>query len=113
MLWRMKRGKSWAVLAVVFAVTNASANQAHDRIARLPQSQRNEFLTEFMSRSGDPCDVTKSFFQGFDERKAAFWSVACSNKKTYSIMLNDDGSNTILDCKSLKARSNVDCFRPF
>jgi len=37
--------------------------------------------------------------------------VACTNKKAYAIVLNDDGSSAITDCKRLKALSNLDCFK--
>jgi len=115
MLERMKRrGKSLGVLAAIALVTSAAdANQVHDRVSKLPEPKRNEVLTEFMARSGDSCEVRKSFFQGLDERKTAFWSVACSNKKSFAIMMNDDGSNTILECNRLKAVSGVDCFKAF
>jgi hypothetical protein len=103
--------KSFAVLAAISIVTTAAANQAHDRIFKLPESKRNEVLTEFMARSGDSCMVKKSFFQGFDDRNSAFWSVACSNNKAYSVMLNDDGSSMIFDCKVLKAKMKIDCFK--
>jgi hypothetical protein len=105
--------RSFAVLAAIPFVTTAAANQAHDRIFKLPEPKRIEVLTEFMARSEESCMVTKSFFQGFDDRNTAFWSVSCSNKKAYSIMLNDDGSNVVRDCKAQKTVMKIDCFKAF
>ena len=100
-----------AALAAAFTVASVAANPTHDRIVKLPESRRNQALTELMDRLGESCEVTKSFFQGLDESKSAYWSVACSNKRTFAIVLNDDGSNRVLECKRLKALSNVDCFK--
>jgi len=92
-------------------VATVAANPTHDRILKLPDGRRNEALTDLMDRLGESCEVTKSFFQGLDESKAAYWSVACSNKRTFAIVMNDDGSNRVLECKRLKALSNIDCFK--
>lgn len=61
--------------------TTADANKTHDRCFKATESRRNDLLTEFMGRSSESCVVRKSYFQGFDESRAAVWSVACSNSK--------------------------------
>jgi len=114
MLLGMKpRVKSLAPFAAAFVVTSLAASPAHDRISKLPESKRNQVLTELMARFGESCEVTKSFFQGLDESKSAYWNVVCSNKNAYAIMMNDDGSNRVLECKRLRALSNIDCFKAF
>jgi hypothetical protein len=104
------------VLLVVLSLTQAAyANEAHDIISGLSEPKRNEVLTAFMRKSGEACNVTQSFFQGFDKKKGAFWSVACTNRSSYSILLNNDatGSSKILDCKVLLAVAKMDCFKKF
>ena len=72
-------------------------------------------MTSFMARSGESCNVTRSFFQGIDGRGNAFWNVACSNKKTIGVMMYDDrsGSTKIIECKILKAVGATPCFQKF
>jgi mitochondrial fission protein ELM1 len=91
------------------------ANQAHDIISTMQEAKRNETLSRFMSKSGESCKVTQSFFQGVDSKKSAFWNVACTSKKAYVIMMNNDssGSTKILDCKAMKAVAKTDCFKKF
>jgi hypothetical protein len=44
---------------------------------------------------------------------SAFWSVQCSNGKSYqvSILANATGSTRVMDCKLVKAVANVSCFQ--
>jgi hypothetical protein len=109
----MKTGAGlFALLTAVSVGATASGNRVHDRLVRLPEPKRNEVLTEFMTDSGESCEVKHSFFQGSDEQRAAYWNVACSNRKAYAIALNEDGSSKVTECKRLKAVSNIDCFKP-
>ena len=104
-----------ATVVATMLCASAFANQAHDIISAMPEAKRSEVLTGFMSKSGEPCKVERTFFQGFDKKDAAFWSVACSNKKSYSIMMSNDatGSTKVLDCKILKTVTKVECFKRF
>jgi hypothetical protein len=105
------------VLVAVFAVWPciSTANQAHQILQGMSGPKRNEAMTSFMARSGEPCNVTRSFYQGVDARGNAFWNVACSNKKSFSVMIYNDssGSTRILECKVMKAVGGTPCFQQF
>jgi hypothetical protein len=94
----------------------STANEAHSIISQMPEGKRNSTFATFMQRSGEACGtVTRTFFQGFDSKWSAFWSVQCSNEKAFNVMIYDDssGSTRILDCKVLKAVAKMDCFKKF
>lgn len=106
-----------AAALVVFSVPGAAlANKAHGMIEKMPDKDRSKTFTSFLKNSGEDCgSVTKNFFQGFDKNRNAFWNVACSNKKSYVIMVNDDavGSTKIMSCAVLKAVNAGECFKNF
>ena len=106
-----------ALALVALASAAASANPFHERLVRLPDGERNGVFTEQMSKTAEPCTVTRSFFQGFTEARAAVWSVACANKKSYAIMVGDDASGTtrFVDCEKLKAatQGKRECFKKY
>ena len=96
----------------------ASANPYHERLARLPEAERNDAFTEHMSKTPEPpCKVARSFFQGFTDARAAVWSVACTNKRSYAIMVGEDarGSTKFVDCEKLKAatQGKRECFKKY
>ena len=68
-----------------------------------------------MSRNSEPCKVERSFFQGFADAGAAVWSIACTNKKSFAIMLHNDaeGSSRYVECERLKAGSKRECFKKY
>lgn len=105
-------------LSIIIIGTNAtSANETHDRLSKLSTKDRNDFFTIFMRKSNEDCGIViKSFFQGFSKTSgSAFWNVACTNKKTFVIMINNDatGSTKILECSVVKLLTKVDCFKKF
>ena len=106
-----------AAALVVFSIPGlALANKAHGMIEKMPDKDRNSTLTTFLKNSGEDCgSVTRNFFQGFDKSRNAFWNVACSNKKSYVIMINNDsvGSTKIMSCAVLKAVNAGECFKKF
>lgn len=103
-----------AALAVTLANTAIAANVFHERLASLPETERNKFLA--MTIQQERCGrVTYSFYQGSDKSGAAFWNVRCTNGMSYSVAIYPDrtGSTKVLECSVLKALANVDCFVPF
>lgn len=105
-----------AVLVVFSNPGVALANKAHGMIEKMPNNDRNTTFTAFLKNSGEDCGtVTRNFFQGFDKSRNAFWNVACSNKKSYVIMINNDsaGSTKIMSCAVLKAVNAGECFKKF
>ena len=97
------------------ATFGASANPAHDAVAKMSESARNTAFTEYMSRNSRPCKVERTFFQGFTDQKDAVWSIACANKESFAIMLRNDaeGSSRYVECDRLKAGSKRECFKKY
>lgn len=105
-----------ALVLSLFLSASAVANEAHDRLSRMSEAERNKVFAVFMQRSGEPCGrVSKSFFQGLDKKRNAFWSIACSNRQSFQVMIYNDsaGSTKILECSILKTVAKVDCFKKF
>ena len=113
MLAAVARLVLFALLAL--ATFAASANPAHDLMMKMPESGRNEAFTEYMSKNSEPCKVDRTFFQGFANEGAAVWSIACTNKKSFAIMLVNDaqGSTRFVECEKLKAGSKRECFKKY
>jgi hypothetical protein len=122
---RLRRGDSGARRALLVAVPLlllilppglACANPAHTALAKLSDVDRNALLTAWMQKSGEACDVTSSFFQGFDSLQTAYWNVRCSDGRAFVFGINNDaqGSGKILDCAVLKRLgSAAECFKKF
>lgn len=88
----------------------ASGNKAHDLLARQSDARRNQTLSAFLTKSGERCDfVERTFFQGLDKSRSAFWNVACHSGERYLITVSNDakGSTKVLDCGLLKAVAGV------
>ena len=107
-----------AITAFVFLSISgpALANKAHSMLEKMSDQERNTTLARFLKQSGEECDsVIRNFFQGFDKNQNAFWNVACGNKKSYVVMINNDsvGSTKILSCAVLKAVNAGECFKKF
>lgn len=75
------------------------ANEAHMRLSELPDKERNAMFAAVLA---DKCGaVTRTFFQGFDKKRTAYWSVACGKKRAYMISIENDamGPTKILDSR--------------
>lgn len=94
----------------------SSANPAHEIMARLPDAQRNPYLTRVIKSAEEPCErVTRNFFQGKDANGNAFWNATCSNGNSYVVQINSDqeGSTSVLACTVLKSINAGECFTKF
>jgi hypothetical protein len=98
----------------IFIILDAFANEVVNILEKLPENERTQKLGGLLNASDTPCVATISFFRGVDKDGAAYWSVACSNGKSYAIQVNNDseGSSKIADCDVLKT-AGVDCFTKF
>jgi hypothetical protein len=70
-------------------------------------------LAQIVVGSGDRCTGTTTFFMGMNPRdNDAYWSVRCTNGKSYQIRIkaDDGGSTSVLDCDVLKL-AKVSCFQ--
>ena len=101
------------VTVLTLAATLAHANEMHNILTGFSLEKRNGALGTILTRSGEACTVTRSFFQGFDKQQNAFWSVSCTSGKDFSMMLYNDtgGTVTLTDCKVLRALAKHDCFK--
>jgi hypothetical protein len=76
---------------------------------------------------GDSCVGQTAFYQGNKDTKpptpgkerakaikgdegSAFWSVRCTNGKTYQVMVRPDGSGSVLDCAVWALLGGQECF---
>ncbi len=102
-----------AVAMLLLTSTTVLANLIHDRLMASSEKERNEKLSYAVQDEG--CRVTRSFFQGLDKSRNAFWNVACSNGKKLVIMIKNDrqGSTKVLECGVMKAMGGAECFKKF
>ncbi len=81
-------------LMLVFVVVVASvtfANEAHNLLMQMSPHKRSQTLAHLLATSGkDSGQAIRSFFQGFDKDKAAYWNVECSKGAAYNIQIIDD-----------------------
>ena len=104
------------LLAILLAPELLLANEAHDLLVGMSGEKKATALAYIVQSSGEKCGhVTRTFYQGADKKGNAIWNAACSNGRSYSVMIYNDanGSTGALDCKSLKVVSKVDCFKKF
>jgi hypothetical protein len=62
----------------------------------------------------EPCTVNRIMYQGMSKDLTAFWSVGCTNGRSYQIGISADqkGSARCADCAVLKL-VGVNCFEKF
>lgn len=104
-----------SMVAAVILISTAYANPAHDQISKFSETERRKVFTGYMEKSGENCNVTRTFFQGQSGGGDAFWNVRCSNGKSWVIQINNDskGSTRILECSVLEAMNAGKCFKKF
>jgi hypothetical protein len=65
--------------------------------------------------SGKDCRGTEAFFMGLDTRKTGFWSLRCTDGRTFMIAISPQGTSSqlVVECRVLEAmRTGKICFRP-
>jgi hypothetical protein len=90
---------------------NRQGNLANERLATSSAAKRRETLRSVIASAGDPCPgVERTFFNGSAKDGSAFWSVACSNGRSYMVSIAADagGSTKVLDCAIAS-----ECFKKF
>jgi hypothetical protein len=106
------------IAALALAILSyAASNPSHERIQKLSPADRAKLFTMFLARGHETCPggVVRTFFQGMDQQKGAYWDVACQQGRLYSIRVNPDaaGSTKILACQVQEKMSGVPCFVSF
>jgi hypothetical protein len=116
----MKFHRQFILLMAALALailSYAASNASHQRILKLSPADRAKLFTTFLARGHQPCPggVVRTFFQGLDQQKSAYWDVACQQGALYSIRVSPDAAGTtkILACHSQEKMSGVPCFVSF
>lgn len=87
----------------------STGNPSHDKLSAL--SETGQAIVLGQAVVGRPCEGTRAFYMGMDKERAAYWSVGCSDGRSYQIQIQPDstGSTRALDCAVVKA-INLSCF---
>ncbi|MEN6603644.1 MAG: hypothetical protein ABFD86_14625, partial [Bryobacteraceae bacterium] len=93
-------------------IRHTSGNPAHDRLLGLDRLLQASFLGRAV---GEGCNGETAFFMGMDKNRNAYWSVWCTNKKSYQVRINSDstGSTDVISCSLLESVAKVKCFAKF
>jgi hypothetical protein len=90
-----------------------SGNPAHDYLVAHPAT-RAQVLAKAV---GEGCKGRSAFYQAITScgvpgmpARTAWWSVKCTNGKSYSVSLFPDGRSSIMDCALLEAVHAGHCF---
>jgi len=96
------------------APTHAAKNPSQERILKLSGTARAKLFTTFLAERREPCPggVIRTFLQGMDQKKNAYWDVACQNNVMYSISVGADAAGTtkVIECRVQQKLSGVPCF---
>jgi hypothetical protein len=87
-----------------------TGNVAHDQLLALGPNERAVALAKVV---GEGCVGEYAFFMGLaNDTKNAFWSVRCTNGKSYEVQVSPDagGSTRVLECDVLQALTKIRCF---
>jgi hypothetical protein len=121
--WRERemRSRFWVMAALFFgaafvpAFAASTGNPVTDRLLALPEEQRIATLGRLAHHN---CVGTRAFLMGVTRtgtaRGTAYWSVACTNGRSYVIQINRDrkGTSFVADCRVLEGTGRQ-CFQEF
>jgi hypothetical protein len=88
------------------------ANVANEILLSRTTQQKTQILSNIINAAGEPCLPTESFFQGMDLYDAAYWNIACTNGKSFTIQISASSVNTIFPCVAMKS-IGAECFKKF
>ena len=90
----------------------STGNGVSDQLAGLPKYAQADLLAKVVN---DNCTGTDAFFMGAAEDHQAFWSVRCTDGRSFQVAIepNATGTTSIMNCTLLKAVADVDCFVSF
>lgn len=94
------------------ASSAVAENGANDYLLAASSSQQATVLGQAV---GEGCKGNKAFYMGIGKEGIAkdqgFWSVRCSDGRSFAVMVYPDGSSQVLDCKTLAAVGGGTCFK--
>ncbi|HEX9255749.1 MAG TPA: hypothetical protein VF938_09390 [Candidatus Angelobacter sp.] len=75
-------------------------NETSKMLFLLPQQERHETMTRFISANGQPCAaVTRTMYQGSAAPDGVdFWSIDCGNA-SYMAWFTPDNKDQFIDCR--------------
>jgi hypothetical protein len=81
----------------------------NDMLRRLPVAEQAFHLGHMVVEG---CEGIRAFYMGITDNRQAIWSVGCTNGANYEVVIENDAAGTsgALDCETLKAATNIDCF---
>ena len=92
---------------------SAFANPGHELLLGQSQVERATTLAGILHASGKACDeVSRSFYQGEDEDRAAYWNAACSGGEAYVIQIPPSSQTRVIECRIVEL-IGVACFTRF
>jgi hypothetical protein len=97
------------------AIAAGSGNPVTDTLLAMPEPQRTELLGRTVRHD---CVGTRAFLMGVTAsgpaRGTAYWSVACTNGRSYVIQIDRDkkGTSFVADCRVLQGTGR-ECFQQF
>ena len=114
---------SVAIVAAIFclplvAQTDPSAaptNPVQEKLSAASAEQRQTMLSAYLTKAGEKCAVSKTFYQGNDHRGNVFWNTACTEGTSFVIQIfnNEINSTRIVNCERLKEITGNTCFTKF
>jgi len=87
-----------------------TGNPAHDILLTLSPSDQ---ATSLGKSVGEGCVGNYAYFMGIArDTRNVFWSVRCTNGKSYEVMISPDatGSTRVLECDVLQLVTKIRCF---
>lgn len=110
------KGTAAVLAGLALATSAAQANEMHRVLSQMAPEQRDQAFAALLNRIGEAClGVEQTYFQGFDKRGIAYWSVTCTGGKSLSVSLSDQNGGTVraLNCKVLEKTTKTKCFTRF
>jgi hypothetical protein len=101
------------IASFLLAPLAAEANPFHNRLVALSEAERHAVFNGVLA--DERCVVIRTFFQGFDKDRNAYWSVGCRSRGALQVMIRNDasGSTRVLECSTLRVVARVECFKTF
>jgi hypothetical protein len=95
------------------AAVKLEPNPHQAKVLSMTEEARRALLKKVILSSGAKCSkVTRTFYQGADDKENHIWSAACAQGGSFSITVYNDvkGSTGVVDCGVLVAVSGGSCF---
>src|SRR5690349_7163683 len=99
------RGVAAALGMALFSTSNAhAANPANDYLLSVTPKVQAETLSKAV---GEKCRGQTAFYMGLGTSglgaDKGFWSIRCTDGRSFAVQVNPDGTSRVLECAVLKA----------